>query len=166
MSRGGGRWRQSSLFTSDSALMYVVIGLVGLLDGLLAGAVGYFVDLTFLHLHAAVWLFLISWAATTAYLSYERVPSGVLAVGLYFAGLFVLLQPVVIYGPSLVAATRSSGVNSARHLVASWQGILVWGVIAGGLALAIGIVSRLLRRHADSVVRSRYKLDRWNGQDD
>lgn len=169
MRRGNGdrAWiQESSLFSSDSAAMYVVIGLMGTANGLLAGVVGYFVDVTLLNLHAAVWLFLLSWAVTTSYLSYKRVPSGVLAVGLYFIGLLVLLHPVVIYVPRLVAATDASGATSANLLIEGWRGIFIWGSTAGVLALVITFVSRLLKRHADDVLRRRRRYNLWSDSDD
>lgn len=146
--------------------MYVVIGLMGILNGLLAGAVGYFVDVTVLNLHAAVWMFLVAWAATTSYLSYKRVPSGVLAVGLHFVGLFVLLQPVVLYGPMFFAATDAAGPDRTRLLIDSWRGIFSWGFTAGVLALAITVVSRFLERHAKQVLRRRYKDHVWRNRND
>lgn len=156
----------SSLFTEDSAMMYVVVGFMGTTNGLLAGAVGYFLDVTVLNLHAAVWLFLLGWAGTTAYLSYKRVPSGVLAVGLYFIGLFVLLQPIAIYGPLLAKAGEASGMTRAQLLIDSWQGIIWWGALAGVLALAIMFTSRLLTRHARAVVSRRIRTNVWHDADD
>lgn len=156
----------SSLFTEDSAVMYVVVGLMGATNGLLAGAVGYFIDVTLLNLHAAVWLFLVGWATTTAYLSYKRVPSGVLAVGLYFVGLFVLLQPIVIYGPLLAGASEASGTTRAQLLLEGWQGIVWWGALAGVLAIAIMFTSRLLTRHARAVVNRRIRTNIWQDADD
>lgn len=156
----------SLLFTEDSALMYVMVGLMGAMNGVLAGAVGYFIDATVLNLHAAIWLFLIGWALTTTYLSYKRVPSGVLAVGLYFIGLFVLLQPIVIYGPLLATTGGGSGMTDARLLLTTWQGIFKWGLLSGVLALAIMFTSRLLNRHARRVVRRRLKRNVWQDADD
>lgn len=157
---------ESSLFTEDSAVMYVVVGLMGATNGLLAGAVGYFIDMTVLNMHAAIWLFLLGWAVTTAYLSYKRVPSGVLAVGLYFIGLFVLLQPIVIYGPLLAEASKASGTARAQLLIDGWQGILWWGLLAGVLAIAIMFTSRLLKRHARQVVSRRVTSNLWHEADD
>jgi len=156
---------KSVLFTDEPALMYVLIGVMGATNGLLAGVVGYYVDATFLNLHAAVWAFLLVWAATTGYLSYERVPSGVLAVGLYFVVLFVLLQPLAVYGPALAAATGEAGVSDPAALSNGFQGLAVWGATAGILALALTAVSRLLKRRAEHVLgrRQRRRL-RW--QDD
>lgn len=146
--------------------MYVLIGLMGAINGLLAGVVGYVIDATFLNLHAAVWAFLIAWATTTSYLSYKRVPSGVVAVGLYFVGLFVLLQPVAIYGPLLAAAADTSGITRAQLLIDGWRGVLSWGVTAGALAVAIALVSQLLKRHAKRVVSRRRTRNLWHGRDD
>lgn len=161
------RWiAESSLFTEDSAMMYVVVGLMGTTNGVLAGAVGYFIDMTVLNLHAAIWFFLLGWATTTAYLSYKRVPSSVLAVGLYFIGLFVLLQPIVIYGPLVAKAGETSGTAQTQLLIDGWQGILWWGAIAGVLALAIMFTSRLLKRHARRVISRRMKSDPWHNADD
>jgi hypothetical protein len=156
----------SSLVTDDSAMMYVVVGGMGATNGLLAGAVGYYLDMSLLNLHAAVWLFLVVWAATTGYLSYKRVPSGVLAVGLYFVGLFVLLQPIVIYGPLLAAASETTGTTRTQLLLESWQGIIWWGTLAGGLAIVIMFASRLLTRHARAVVRRQTRANIWQDADD
>jgi len=161
-----GRLAASSLVTEDSAVMYVLVGFMGATNGLLAGAVGYFLDVTVLNLHAAVWLFLVGWAITTAYLSYQRVPSGVLAVGLYFIGLFVLLQPIAIYGPLLAAASEASGMKGAQLLLEGWQGIVWSGALAGVLAIAIMFASRLLNRHARQAVSRRIRTNVWQEADD
>lgn len=151
--------RDSSLFTEAPVVMYVAVGLMGTINGLFAGGVGYYLDTTVLNLHAAVWLFLLGWIGTTTYLSYKRVPSGVLAVGLYFIALFVFLQPIMAYGSELTAAGQASGTTRAHLMLTSWQGILTWGVLSGVLALTIMFVSRLLNRHAQRVVSRRLKRD-------
>lgn len=155
---------QSSFLTDDTALMYAVIGVMGTVNGLHAGVVGYYIDTSILKLHAAIWLFLIGWAVSTAYLSYKRVPSGVVAVGLYFVSLVLVLHPVVIYGPLLVAAKDAPAPERAQLLVHGWQGILTWGVVAGGLAIAIVFSSRLFERRARRVLlrRRRTFLDDAN----
>jgi hypothetical protein len=130
---------------------------MGTINGLFAGGVGYYLDTTVLNLHAAVWLFLLGWVGTTTYLSYKRVPSGVLSVGLYFIALFVFLQPIIAYGSELAAAGQASGTTPAHLMLTSWQGILTWGVLSGVLALTIMFVSRLLNRHAQRVVSRRLK---------
>lgn len=166
--RGGAnlpKWlTASSLFTEGSAVMYVVVGLMGATNGLLA-AVGYFLDVSILNLHAAGWLVLLGWAGTTAYLSYKRVSSGGLAVGLYFLGLFVLLQPIAIYGP-LLTADATSGMTRAQLLIDSWQGIIWWGAFGGVLALAILFTSRLLTRDARQNITRRTRQNGLHETDD
>lgn len=153
-------WIQdSSLFTEDSALMYVVVGLMGTINGVLAGGVGYFIDAVVFNLHAAIWLFLLGWVGTTTYLSYRRVPSGVLAVGMYFIALFVVLQPIVVYGPQLAAADQGAGGARTALLLTSWQGIFKWGLLSGVFALAVMFISRLLNRRARRVVSRRLRRD-------
>lgn len=150
---------RSSLFTGGSSLTYVLIAGLGVTNGLLAGVIGYVVDQTVLNLHTAVWSFLIAWAATTAYLSYKRVASGVLATGLYFFVGFVLLQPIVIFGPVLAEASGLSGYERTRALIEGWSGIFVWGLSAGVVALCTTFVRRLLLRRARRVRRERRRRD-------
>lgn len=157
--RGTPEWlTRSSLFTGDSSLTYVLIAGLGVMNGLLAGVIGYALDQTVLNLHTTVWSFLIAWAATTAYLSYKRVASGVLATGLYFLLVFVLLQPVAVFGPILAAGSGLSGYERTRALIEGWNGILVWGVVTGAVALCTTFVRRLLLRRARRV-RGRRRRD-------
>lgn len=157
--RGAPEWlTRSSLFTEDSSLTYVLIAGLGVMNGLLAGVIGYALDQTVLNLHTTVWSFLIAWAATTAYLSYKRVASGVLATGLYFLLVFVLLQPVAVFGPILAAGSGPSDYERTRALIEGWNGILVWGVVAGVVALCTTFVRRLLLRRARRV-RGRRRRD-------
>ena len=157
--RGDPDWlAESSLFAGDSSLTYVLIAGLGVTNGLLAGVIGYVLDHTVLNLHTAVWSFLIAWAATTAYLSYKRVASGVLATGLYFLSVFVLLQPIAIFGPILIGASGLSGYERTRVLIEGWSGILVWGVSAGVVALCITFVRRLLLRRARRIRRERQRM--------
>jgi len=110
--RGVPDWiAESSPFTGDSSLTHVLIAALGVTNGLLAGAVGYALDRTVLNLHTAVWAFLIVWAATTAYLSYKRVASGVVATGLFSLAVFVLLQPLAVFGPSWRRRRACRGTN-------------------------------------------------------
>lgn len=145
------RVKESALFNTESALIYVVIGVEGSMIGFLAGSIGYFSGVTFLNLHAAIWLFLITWAASVSYLSYQRVPSGALGVGLYFIGIFVLLQPLAVFGPVLAEASSASVPLRSQLLSDGAGNIFTWGLASGVLGAATIFVGRLLSRRADRI---------------
>jgi hypothetical protein len=151
----------SSLVTGDSVAMYVVIGLMGTINGSLAGAVGYALDSTALGLHTGVWAFLVTWVVTTGYLSYKRVPSEVLAAGADLLVLLVLLQPVALYGPTLVAATGTDGAAGSRLLVEGWRALVGGSVAAGATALVIRFVRGYFRHRAIRILHRRRKPDLW-----
>lgn len=151
----------SSLVTGDSVAMYVVIGLMGTFNGSLAGAVGYALDTTVLGLHTGIWAFLVTWVVTTGYLSYKRVPSEALAAGADLLVLLVLLQPVALYGPTLVAATGTGGAAGSSLLVEGWRGFVGGSVAAGTAALVIRFVRRYLAHRATRALHRRRKPDLW-----
>lgn len=143
---------------AKSWTMFATIVGVGTVSGLFAGWTVLEVDATAYNLHATIWLFLVVWSATTAYLFTERVPSGVLGTGLYVMALFVALKPAVLLGTVLL---RDSGADP-WPLVESLGGALVWSVVAVLLAVVTAAVGNFFNRRARRSVlhRTRRELRR------
>lgn len=144
----------SSLLHDSPSLMYVTIWGMGCLSGLLAGVLASTIPGVWFNLPTEVWGFLVVWAASTAYYSYRRVPSGVVASGLYVSAVFLALLPITTYVPVVVASQSGQAIDASVLLDATVD-FLQWGVLAGLLAALAVFLSRRLTRRADRLYRRR-----------
>ena len=147
-----------ALLESPSPGMYAAVWTMGCLSGLLAGWAGTVVDAVWLNLPVAVWAFLVVWASSAAVLSYRRVPTGVVAAGLHIGAVFVVLVPVSVYGPRVLAVMQS-GYFDGGSLSAELTALLTWGVVAGGVAALAVFVSNRLSRRVDRRRRRRLRAE-------
>lgn len=138
----------SSLVDSPSAGMYAAIWTMGTLSGVLAAWAATVIDVVWLNLPVSVWAFLVVWASTTAWLSYRRVPSGVLARGLAFVAALVVLVPFVVFGPRLASALDAGRGLDVGAVSGGFYGLLAWGALAGVASIAAFALSRRLSNRA------------------
>lgn len=150
----------SSLLVESPSATFVAIGVGAFLNGAMAGWVAQVFDQTYFNLRVEVWAFLVVWAATTAYFSYRRIPSGVVGVSLYVLGIFIVLVPIAEYAPLIVTAMHGSGGFDTTLFIEGVTGLLTWGTVAGITAAVVAFVSKRLTRRADRIYR-RSMQTRW-----
>lgn len=148
---------QSSLLVPDSAVMYITIATMGVLAGVAGGFLVLNTEIVFLNLHAAIWMFLIVWAGSTAYFSYRRVPSGVLAAGLFLLAWLIFLGPFGYYGPFLAEAQNFALNERGQQLRQAFSNLFGWGLAGGVLALTLGGLAMYFRRRRDRILSRRRK---------
>lgn len=160
---------ESALLYPASGRMYASIGVLGVLNGILAGFLVLRVDVVLLNLHVSIWIFLVVWAATTSYFSYHRLATGVLASGLYCLAWLVLLAPFAYFGPLIADVQNYSLSEQGQRLLESFTGLVVWGVVGGVLALVLSGVGiyfrrryhrRLSRRRKDGI-KAEIDREKW-----
>lgn len=143
----------SALVQRDSAWMYVAIWVSGTVNGVVASWIAFNFDIVILNLHAAIWTFLVVWAATTTYVSYKHVPSGALATGLIFGAVIVFLIPFLYYGPVIIQAHQESVGPRGPLLLEGFQGLIMTSILGGSVAFLLGATGVYLRRRARHVER-------------
>lgn len=148
----------SALLAPASLWMYAAIGALGVLNGVLAGFLVLRVDIVLLNLHASVWMFLIVWAASTAYFSYRRLASGVIATGLYVLAWLVFLAPFAYFGPLLAEAQTYALGERGQHLLEAFSGLFMWGLAGGALALILTGLAIYFRRRTKRLLSRRRKV--------
>lgn len=147
----------SVLVSPASMWMYTTIGALGVLNGILAGFLVLRVDVVLLNLHASVWMFLIVWAATTAYFSYRRLASGVIASGLYVLAWLVFLAPFAYFGPLLAESQSYALGERGQRLLEAFSGLFMWGLAGGVLALVLAGLAIYFRRRTNRLLSRKRK---------
>lgn len=148
---GGTDWKPLSvtrLFRVHSGPMLVTIFGTATVAAVAAAWVTLRAPVELLNLHAAVWTFVVAWAALVGYFSYARLPSTVVGSGLCVVGLAVALRPPAA-GGAVRAALRAADPVTAP-LVVRAAGVLV--VVLGAYVRRRGR-RRLAREAMQSLLR-------------
>lgn len=124
------------------------IVLVATLGGVVAAWVVSGLAATWFNLPVEVWAFLLVWAGTTGYVSFESVPSAVVARGFALGAALVVLEPVFSFAPAVLGGEGERAATAAFDL-------LVWGVGAAVVAGVLLLVARRLSRRAARLERGR-----------
>lgn len=119
---------------------------VATVSGLLAAWVASGFAATLFNLPVEVWTFLLVWAATTGYVSFEPLPSAVLGRGFALVAALVVVDPLLSFGPAVL------GGDGAGTVAAAWN-LFVWGLGAAVVAGVFLLVARTLSRRAARLER-------------
>lgn len=144
----------TELFRAHSMPMLGTIFAISILAGLFGGWATVNLQFGLANLHASIWTFLLVWAGMVGYTAYKRVPSGVIGMGLYVMGVFVLVKPVTWFVPQYLSQRQASEQVLAVQSIAS---LIVWGLVFFVLAAILFAVGNYFRARAESTV---YRLAR------
>lgn len=103
----------------------------------------------------AVYAFFTGFLVATVYLYRKPIPSAAVSMGLYVLALELLLTPVLIYIPTILAGGEGEGVEAAGTFIGSIAGLFIWGFVFLIVAIVVAALGWFSGRRAKKKLAQR-----------